>query len=117
MAMTPFRVFLGGLFLLAILLYVLNPGPDTFKRFIQEEVADRAAEEAGEAPGLFGDVASVVARRIGREAGGMASDAFERDNYHLASVYHFDMNGRSPGGEWKFLGIANWFIPLETPDF
>lgn len=114
--MTPFRVFLGGMFLLATLLYILNPGPDKFSRFIQEELADRAAEQAGDAPGLFGDVASIVARRIGREAGGLAADAFERENYYLASVYHFDMNGRSPGGEWKFLGIASWFVPLDTPE-
>ena len=114
--MTPFRVSIGGLFLLAILLYILNPGPETFSRFIQQELSDRAAEEAGEAPGLLGDAASVVARRIGREAGSIAADAFERENYHLVSIYHFDMNGRSPGGEWKFLGIASWFVPLETPE-
>ena len=116
--MTPFRVFLGGLFLVAILLYILNPGPEKFKLFIQEEMAERAAAEAGAVDGgLFGDVAEVVARRVGRAAGGIASDAFERDNYYLASVYHFDMNGRSPGGEWEFLGIASWFIPLDTPEF
>lgn len=115
--MTPFRVFLGGMVLLAILLYILNPGPEKFSRFIQEELAERAAEEAGEAPGLLGDVAGVVARRIGREAGSLAADAFERDNYQLASIYHFDMNGRSPGGEWTFLGIAAWFVPLDTPEF
>jgi hypothetical protein len=104
------------MFLLATLLYILNPGPEKFSRFIQEELADRAAEQAGEAPGLFGDVAGVVARRIGRQAGGLAADAFVRDNYYLASIYRFDMNGRSPGGEWEFLGIASWFIPLDTPE-
>ncbi|MEO0560209.1 MAG: DUF4359 domain-containing protein, partial [Bacteroidota bacterium] len=115
--MTPFRVFVAGMVLIAILLYILNPGPEKFNRFIQQELADMAAEEAGEAPGLIGDVSSIVARRIGERIGSLAADAFERDNYVFASVYRYDMNGRSPGGEWEFLGIAAWFIPLDTPEF
>ncbi|GAB5536427.1 MAG: hypothetical protein Rubg2KO_26760 [Rubricoccaceae bacterium] len=115
--MTPFRVFIGGMILLGVLLFIMNPGPDKFSRFIQEELAELAAEKAGEAPGLLGDVAGVVARRIGEGAGSLAADAFERDNYYLISIYRYDMNGRSPGGEWEFLGIASWFIPLDTPEF
>ena len=62
-------------------------------------------------------LARVVARRVGQGVGSLSADAFERDNYYLVSIYRYDMNGRSPGGEWEFLGIAAWFIPLDTPEF
>ena len=118
--MTPFRVLFLGLLVLAGILYVLKPGPDKFKEFLREEIAEQAetrAREAGQAAGgdLGGDVAGVIADRLGRRAGDMASDAFMRDNYYVASVYTADLNGRRPGGAWKFLGIAGWFLPLERP--
>lgn len=118
--MTPFRVLLVGLIVVAGILYVLNPGPDKFQEFLREEVARQAevrAQEAGQAVGgqIGGDVAGFIAQRLGRRAGDMASEAFERENYYVASVYTADLNGRSPGGAWKFLGIAGWFVPLERP--
>ena len=119
--MTPFRIFLIGLVILAGVLYLLNPGPDKFKVFLQEEIAEQAearAREAGEAAGgsIGGDVAGFLAGRLGRRAGDVASDVFSREDYYLASVYTADLNGRRPGGAWKFLGIAGWFIPLEQPE-
>ena len=119
--MTPFRVFVLGLIVLAGVLYVLNPGPEKFKEFLQEEIAAQASErarEAGEATGgsLGGDVAGFIAGRLGRRAGDIASDVFGREDYYVASVYTADLNGRRPGGAWKFLGIAGWFFPLEQPE-
>lgn len=119
--MTPFRIFLVGLILVGGLLYALNPGPEKFREFLQEELAAQAeqrAREAGEATAgeLGGDVAGFLAARLGRRAGDLASDAFERDDYYVASVYTADLNGRRPGGAWKFLGIAGWFVPLEQPE-
>ncbi len=119
--MTPSRVLLLGLILLAGILYVLNPGPDKFKEFLREELAEQAAErarEAGEVAGgeLGGNVAGFIADRLGRRAGDLASDAFGREDYYVASVYTADLNGRRPGGAWKFLGIAGWFVPLEQPE-
>ncbi|MDT0630157.1 DUF4359 domain-containing protein [Rubrivirga sp. S365] len=119
--MTPFRVLLVGLLLIAGLLYVLNPGPEAFRRFLTEELAAQAeqrARDAGEEVGgsSGGRVAGVIARRLGREAGALASEAFEREDYYVASVYRVDINGRRPGGEWAFLGIANQFFPIEAPE-
>ena len=119
--MTPFRILLVGLVLIAGLLFALNPGPDAFREFLTEELAvqaEREARAAGEeVAGRFGGrVAGVLARRLGRDAGDLASNAFDREDYYVASVYRVDVNGRRPGGEWAFLGIANQFFPLESPE-
>lgn len=119
--MTPFRILFVGLLLVAGLLYVLNPGPEQFRVFLTEELtmqAEQRARDAGEeVAGRFGGkVAGVIARRLGREAGDLASEAFTRDDYYVASVYRVDLNGRRPGGEWRFLGVAGQFFPLEEPE-
>ena len=119
--MTPLRILLLGLILVAGVLYLLNPGPETFKEFLEVEVASQAearAREAGEQVGgeVGGAAAGFLADRLGRKAGSIASDAFEREDYKVASVYTADLNGRQPGGAWKFLGIAGWFVPLERPE-
>lgn len=119
--MTPSRILLFGLLLVAGVLYLLNPGPDKFKEFLETEVAAQAearARAAGESVGgtMGGATAGFLADRLGRRAGNIASDAFGREDYKVASVYTADLNGRSPGGAWKFLGIAGWFVPLERPE-
>lgn len=108
--MTPGRILFFGLALALGALYLLNPGPDTFEEFLSTEMAERARGESGGGAGGF------LADRIGRSAGAAASDLFDREDYKVASVYTADFNGRRPGGEWTFLGIAGWFIPLERPD-
>lgn len=110
--MTAGRILFFGLLVVAGALYVLNPGPDKFKQFLQVEIADRAEERIG---GEGNSVTGFLAERLGRAAGEVGSQAFDRENYYLASVYTADLNGRQPGGAWKFLGIAGWFFPLEDP--
>ncbi len=119
--MTPFRILLVALIVVAGLCFVLNPGEEKFQEFMEVEMAQRAAREAqgaveGIAGNTAGDVAGFLAGRLGRDVGGVASAAFKRDNYYLASVYRSDLNGSRKGGEVEFLGIANWFIPLKTLD-
>ena len=119
--MTPFRVLLVGLIVVSAVLFVLNPGPEKFKEFLELELAQQAearARAAGEEVGgeVGGAVSGFLADRLGRRAGSIASEAFEREDYKLASVYTADLNGRRPGGAWKFLGIAGWFVPLERPE-
>jgi hypothetical protein len=115
--MTPFRVLLGGLMLVAVILTALNPGEEAFKEFLQEKLAAEAAGRAAEATGnVTGGVADFLADRLGRAVGEYASQAFERDDYYVCSVYRIDVNGREPGGEIEFLGIANKFFPLKMPE-
>jgi len=119
--MTPGRVLFVGLIVVAGILFVLNPGPEKFKEYLQTELAAQAearARQAGERVGgeVGGAAAGFLAERLGRRAGGAASDFFGRENYYVASIYTADLNGRQPGGAWTFLGIAGWFIPLEKPD-
>ena len=119
--MTPGRILFFGLLIVAGVLYVLNPGEEKFRDFLRVELAEQAearAREAGEQIGgsLGGAAGGFLAERLGRRAGDVASDLFERENYYVASVYTADLNGRQPGGAWKFLGIAGWFIPIERPE-
>lgn len=110
--MTPGRVLFVGLLLVAGVLYLLNPGPEAFREYLEAEATARARAEAGET----GDrVSDFLGTRLGRRVSQLASDAFERENYYVASVYRADLNGRFPGGEWTFLGVAGWFTPLERP--
>lgn len=118
--MTASRVFFLGLVLIAGVLYLLNPGPEKFRAFLQEHLSEQAevrAREAGEQIGgdIGGGVGSIVAQRLGRSGGDLAADLFEREDYYLASVYAVDLNGRQPGGEVSFLGIAGWFFSLDEP--
>jgi hypothetical protein len=119
--MTPSRTLVLGLLVVAGALFVLNPGPDKFRLFLQERLAEQAearARASGEriGGGLGGDIGGFLAQRVGRRGGDLAADLFEREDYYLASVYAVDFNGRQPGGEVSFLGIAGWFFPLEEVD-
>jgi hypothetical protein len=119
--MKPSRILFVALLVVAGLLFVLNPGEEKFREFLTVEVAQQASERAeeavgGVAGGAAGEVAGFLADRLGRRAGDIASEAFTRDNYYVASVYKTDLNGRRPGGEVEFLGIANWFVPLKKLD-
>ena len=111
--MTPGRILFVGLILVAGLLYLLNPGPVAFQEFLQAEAAARA-REAGDASG--DGVTDFLDDRLGRRAGRVDVEDVERTDYYVASVYRVDLNGRFPGGEWEYLGIAGWFTPIERPD-
>ena len=106
--MTPARVFFVGLLVVAGMLYLLNPGPEAFGEFLTTEAAAKA--EGSDTVSRF------LATRTGRRAAAVASDMFERENLYLASIYTADFNGRMPGGEFRYLGIAGWFTPLEDDD-
>lgn len=108
--MTPGRILFLGLVLVAGVLYLLNPGPETFEEYLSAEMAERARGAGGGAASDF------LNDRLGRTVGAAASNLFEREDYKVASVYTADLNGRMPGGEWTFLGVAGWFIPLDGPE-
>ena len=93
-------------------LVATNPGPDEFAAFVDEEVGARLAEEAADLPGggILGDLGGLAAGRI-------AQRYADRDNYGVASVYTLDLDGRARDEvQWRFLGIATLFVPLQTPD-
>jgi hypothetical protein len=119
--MTPLRILFFGLLALGVMLYVLNPGPEKFERFIRQDLAERAEAAAREAAGgegadIGGGMGTFLAERIGREIGAASSHTFDRTDYYVASVYRVDLNGPQDGGAWAFLGVANWFIPVEQPE-
>lgn len=111
--MTPFRILVGGLMLVAVVLAALNPGPPAFEAFLAERIAAEATERAG---GVLSEgVTDFLADRLGQAAAEAVDQEFQRDNYYVWSVYRVDINAWRPGGEVAFLGIAGKFFPLEMP--
>jgi hypothetical protein len=114
------RSFSGLLLLLVcigiVVLAVMNPQPDDFQQFVEEqlearlqtEVRKRAGSDSAMGGLIAGTGASITSRYVDR--------ATNRDNYVVASTYTVDLDGANASElEWKFLGVAGRFVPLETP--
>ena len=115
--MTPLRILFAGLLIVGTMLYVLNPGPEAFEAFLRLDRAERteAAQRAADST-LTGTSRTLLADRVGREIAGPAAVPFDRTDYHVASLYRIDDNADRAGGEWTYLGLANWFVAIEQPD-
>ncbi len=115
--MTPLRILFSGLFTVGVMLYVLNPVPEKFEAFLRLDTAERLEEAARTAdPTRDGPSQTFLADRTGRDVGGATDLPFERDNFHLWSLYRTDRSAQSLGSAWTYLGIANWFVPIEQPE-
>jgi hypothetical protein len=114
------RSFSGLLLLLVcigiVVLAVMNPQPDDFQQFVEEQLEARLQTEVRKRAGgdsamgglIAGTGASITSRYVDR--------ATNRDNYVVASTYTVDLDGANASElEWKFLGVAGRFVPLETP--
>ena len=114
------RSFSGLLLLLVcigiVVLAVMNPQPDDFQQFVEEQLEARLQTEVRKRAGgdsamcglIDGTGASITSRYVDR--------ATNRDNYVVASTYTVDLDGANASElEWKFLGVAGRFVPLETP--
>ena len=90
-------------------LAVTNPGLDDFGRFAQETISDEIARQVPGIGGLGEYGARLVAPYVAKQA--------TRTDYGLASVYDLDLTGPNVrGAEYRFLGIAGQFVPLDRPD-
>ncbi len=115
--MTPLRILFAGLVAVCVMLYVLNPGPGQFESFLRLDTAERAEDAARAAdPTLDGTSQTFLADRTGRDVGGATGLPFEREEFYLWSLYRADRSAQRLGGPWTFLGIANWFVPIEQPE-
>ena len=93
---------------LLIGLALTNPTPEAFGQFAQETIRDEIARQVPGIGGLGEYGARLIAPYVVEQA--------ERTNYGLASVYDLDLTGPTVrGAEYRFLGIAGQFIPLEPP--
>ncbi|HEX9951478.1 MAG TPA: hypothetical protein VGB53_06890 [Rubricoccaceae bacterium] len=115
--MTPLRILFAGLVIVGTMLYVLNPGPEAFEAFLRMDRAERAeaAQRAADST-ITGTSRTFLADRVGREVSGPATIPFDRTDYHVASLYRVDDNADRAGGEWTYLGLANWFVAIEQPE-
>ncbi len=103
--------FLGVLALL--ILAALNPGVREFETFIATQSEGIVREKTGDSAlgnALAGAAGSIVGRYV-------VDKVAEQENYLVFSIFTVDLNGaREPGGEWRFLGVANYFYELERPE-
>ena len=114
--MTPLRILFAGLFAAGVMLYVLNPRAEAFAAFYRLDHAERAEAAARAADSTRTGTSHVfLADRTGRAIGDGEDVPFDRTNYHLGSLYRVDVNADQAGGEWTFLGVAGWFVPVEQP--
>jgi len=94
------RTFIWILLIAAGLLILTNPGRDRFREFVKTEAVKFIEEKDGKE--------NPVARVVMPFFAPWMARTFERDNYLLFSVYRL--------GDFKVLGIAGRFIPLNTLD-
>ena len=95
----------------AVGLFVTNPTMDDFGDFIRERADERLQAEAGD--GAFGRLLSSFG---GDLAGGLAARATARESYGLLSIYTLDLDGDDgEDDDWRFVGIAGQFIPVNEP--
>ena len=115
--MTPLRILFSGLLAVGVMLYVLNPGPEQFESFLRLDTAERVEDAARAAdPTLDGTSQTFLADRTGRDVGGATGLPFEREDYHVWSLYRADRSVQHLGSAWTFLGIAGWFVPIDQPE-
>ena len=112
---------LGGLLLLLVCVAALglaasNPQMDDFEAFASKHLE---AELEGEIRERTGD--SALGRLLAGAGADLASQHLDRfttrNDYLVASVYAVDLDGEKADKlEWKFVGLAGRFIPIETPE-
>lgn len=94
-------------------LFVLNPKPEKFERYVERRVEQRFNEEGANANRLgrlLTDMGSSV-------VGSLAARVSDRKNFQLFSIYSVDIGGDGdPDEAWKFLGVAGQFIEISSPD-
>ena len=102
------RTFSFLLFIaLLVGLALTNPDREDLGRFAEETIRSEIAQYVPNIGGLGEYGARLVAPYVAREA--------EHTDYVFFSFYDLDLTGpSSPGGEYRFLGIAGQFIGLEA---
>lgn len=96
-------------------LAIFNPDEEDFRSYVTERANEAISDRARSAGGrIFSDIVGSVG---GTLAGHVASRTVVRDDYIVFSLYTIDLDGsQRTGEEWRFLGIAKQFVPLNTPD-
>lgn len=92
-------IILGGL-------YLTNPEKEDFKNFMERVIE----EHASDIPEDYTGALEQTGLKMGNIAT-MASMMTVRQDYIFFSTYEM----KFPGQKMKFVGIATFFIPLETP--
>jgi hypothetical protein len=106
------RTGLVALLIVVLALIWFNPDMADFKTFIGAQSERLLQQETDDSE--FGDFLS--------QAGGALAGAFvdritDRNNYLLFSTYTIDFDGdEADENEWRFLGIAGFFLELQQPE-
>lgn len=97
-------------------LWVSNPTEPQFKAFAEAQIEARIQDEMSKR--------SFGGSELGAYLKGMASEFLSkfaernvvRKNYYVFSIFILDVPEDVDKKDWRFLGIAGQFIPLERPE-
>lgn len=105
--------FLRFLVLAAILvgLYLFNPNMAQFEDYVETRSEAFMQRKVGD--GVIGQTLSDLGSSL---LGSQVGRFTERSNYLFFSLYDIDLDGQEKHEQqWKFLGLAGQFIPLQKP--
>lgn len=106
------------LFLAALVaLWYYNPTEAQFRQFAKGQTEKFIDQEAAKNDASENPLVAMIRGFASSELGKIAERNVKRDNYFLASTYTLDLPPEISNKDWKFLGIAGQFIPLERPEF
>ncbi len=98
--------------ILAVVLFLFNPGQDDFYEFIESKSSTYFQNEIGESK--LGDL---LAQWGGDVTRFLAAQATERQNYLLFSTYTIDLDGSEKDeNDWRFVGVAGQFFEWDRPE-
>jgi hypothetical protein len=99
-----------GLLILAVVMFIFNPGMEDFSSFFKERSAQRIEQETG---------GGVLGRVLGGAGSELVAAGVERvttrRSYVVLSTYDVDPDSDSVS-EYRYLGIGGQFITLREPE-
>ena len=100
-----------------VALFYYNPTEAQFRQFIKDRVETEIDKEATKQGAGDNPLLDLVRGFASSQLAKLAERNVTRDNYFVASTYTLDLPPEVANKDWKFLGIAGQFIPLERPEF
>lgn len=94
-----------------------NPTEADFRQFAEQKIEARVREEIQKRQPNGGGLMDRIQDLAGDFLSRLASQSVERTNYGIFSTYLLDLPETVSQKDWKFIGIAGQFFPLERPEF
>lgn len=98
-------------------LWYYNPTEAQFHTFVKDRVATEIDKEATKQGATDNPLVDMIKGLASSQLSKLAERNVKRDNYFVASMYTIDLPPKIADKDWKFIGVAGQFFPLERPEF